>query len=114
MSVRLNNKAYNILAIEITKVAAEDNLAGEVSQKVVLKRLKKLNSQQGQPVTERELSFLINDVFPNFDPQVIKKAANANRPSSPLWLIPQVALGLGGLAGLIWVLNLPYPMIRRP
>ncbi|MGB5969009.1 MAG: hypothetical protein WBG70_11840, partial [Spirulinaceae cyanobacterium] len=42
------------------------------------------------------------------------KAANANRPSSPLWLIPQVALGLGGLAGLIWVLNLPYPMIRRP
>ena len=23
-------------------------------------------------------------------------------------------MGLGGLAGLIWVLNLPYPMIRRP
>ncbi len=26
----------------------------------------------------------------------------------------QSSNGLGGLAGLIWLLNLPYPMIRRP
>lgn len=31
-----------------------------------------------------------------------------------MWLIPKLAVGLGGLAGLIWLLNLPYPMIRRP
>ena len=44
----------------------------------------------------------------------LKKAIRANRPTSKLWLIPKAAMGLGGLAGLIWLLNLPYPMIRRP
>ena len=114
MPVRLNNKAYRILEAEINKAAAKDAIAGEVSRKIALKRLKALNSQKGQPVTEAELKTLIGDLFTEFDSQVIKKAVRANRSPSPLWLIPNLALGLGGLAGLIWLLNLPYPMIRRP
>jgi hypothetical protein len=114
MPVRLNNKAYKIIAQEITKTAAKDKITGEVSQQIALKRLNKLNSTKGKPITETELTYLIIDVFPDFDSKVISKAIRANRPPSRLWLIPKIAVGLGGLAGLIWLLNLPYPMIRRP
>ena len=114
MSARLNKKAYKIIAAEITKAAAKDKIAGEISQKIALKKLKQLRSSQGKPVTEAELKYLISDLFPDFDPKVIQKAIRANRPSSAFWLLPKLAIGLGGLAGLIWVLNLPYPMIRRP
>ncbi|BAZ44165.1 hypothetical protein NIES4102_11710 [Chondrocystis sp. NIES-4102] len=114
MPVLLNNKAYKIMAGEIAKAANKDQFAGEVSQKIALKRLNKLNSLKGEPLTEKELTYLINDVFPDFDPKIISKAIRANRPASSLWLIPKVLLGLGGLSGLIWVLNLPFPMIRRP
>ena len=110
MPLRLNNRAYKILAWEIVK----DTLAGEISQKIAIERLKKLNFTKGKPVTEQELTYLISDVFPDFNPKVIKKAVRANRPPSKLWSIPKVAAGLTGFAGLIWLLNLPYPMIRRP
>ncbi len=114
MSKRLNQKAYKIIAAEIAISAAKDNIAGEVSQKIALKRLNQLRSVKGKPVTEAELEYLISDLFPDFNPKIISKAIRANRPPSSLWLIPKVAIGLGGLAGLIWLLNLPYPMIRRP
>jgi hypothetical protein len=114
MPVRLNNKAYKILAKEITKAAAKDKIAGEVSLQIALKRLNKLNSTKGKPVTEAELKYLISDVFPDFEAKVISQAIRVNRPPSSLWLIPKIAVGLGGLSGLIWLLNLPYPMIRRP
>ena len=114
MSLRLNKKASKIIADEIAKAADRDKIAGEVSQKIARKRLKELHSSKGKPVTEAELKHLIGDLFLDFDPKVIKKAIRANRPSSRLWLIPKMAVGLGGLAGVIWILNLPYPMIRRP
>jgi hypothetical protein len=31
-----------------------------------------------------------------------------------LKMVPVVAAGLASFTGLIWFLNLPYPMIRRP
>ena len=114
MSARLNNKAYKIIAAEIAKAAAKDNLAGEVSQTIALKRLNKLKSARGKPVTEAELQSLISDLFPDFDSRVLKKAIRANKSSAKLWLIPATGMTLGGMAGLIWLLNLPYPMIRRP
>lgn len=114
MSLRLNSRAYKILAAEIVKAAAKDKYAGEVSQKIALKRLKKLSSIKGKPVTEEELKFLISDLFPDFNLKVLRKAIKANRPASKLWIIPTMALGLGGLVGIVWFLNLPYPMIRRP
>ena len=114
MPVRLNRKAYKIIAAEIAKAAAKDKYAGEVSQKIALKRLKYLSSLKGQPVTEEELKFLISDLFPDFNIKVLKKAVKVNRPASKLWLVPKIAIGLGGLVGCVWLLNLPYPMIRRP
>lgn len=114
MPVRLNRKAYKIIAAEINKAADKDEYAGEITRKIALKRLKNLSSSQGQPITEAELKFLIADLFPDFDPKVIRKAIKVNRPDSKLWLIPKIAIGCGGLVGLVWLLNLPYPMIRRP
>ena len=114
MPVRLNRRAYKIIATEIAKAAAKDKYAGEVSQKIALERLKKLSSIKGKPVTETELKSLISDLFPDFNPQVLRKAIKANRPTSKLWIVPKIAIGLGGLASLVWLLNLPYPMIRRP
>lgn len=114
MPVRLNRKAYRILAAEITKAAAKDKYAGEITQKIALKRLKNLSSTKGQPLTEAELKFLIADLFPDFNPKVLRKAVKVNRPASKLWLIPKITMYFGGLVGLAWLLNLPYPMIRRP
>ena len=114
MPVRLNYRAYTILAAEISKAAAKDKYAGEVSQKIALERLKKLSSTNGQPVTEAELKSLISDLFPDFNPKVLQKAIKVNRPASKLWHLPKIAVGLGRLVGLVWLLNLPYPMIRRP
>jgi hypothetical protein len=114
MSVRLNKKAYRIIAAEINKAAEKDKIAGEVSRKIALNQLKQLNNTKGKPVTEEELRYLISDLFPEFNSKVIDKAIRANRPSSVFWWIPKIIVGLGGMAGLVWVLNLPYPMIRRP
>ena len=114
MSLRLNQKAYKIIAAEIEKAASKDKIAGDVSQKIAIKRLQALNKTKGKPVTEAELKLLIADLFPDFNFKVITKAVRANRPPSAFWLIPKIALGLGALSGLVWVLNLPYPMIRRP
>ena len=113
MPVRLNRKAYKILAAEVVQAANRD-IAGDISRKIALRRLKGLNSTQGKPVTEPELKYLIGDLFSDFNPKATAKAIRANRPASKLWLIPKLAVGLGGLTGLIWILNLPYPMIRRP
>ena len=111
---RINQKAFNILATEIAAAAAKDGVAGEVAQDIALKRLKRLRSQTGKPPTETELKELFGDILPNFNQQAIKKAVKANRPLSKLWLIPYTAMGIAGLSGFIWLINLPYPMIRRP
>ncbi len=111
---RINQKAFNILATEIAAAAAKDGVAGAVAQNIALKRLQRLRSQKGNPPTETELKELFVDILPNFNQQAIKKAVKANRPPSKLWLIPYAAMGIAGLSGLIWLINLPYPMIRRP
>ena len=79
MSLRLNKKAYKIIAAEIQKAAAKDNIAGDVSRKIAIKRLKQLNKTKGTPATEAELRAEIADLFPNFNQKVLKKAIRANR-----------------------------------
>jgi len=111
---RINQKAFKILAAEIERAAAQDSIAGEVAQKIALKRLNKLRERKGKPVTAAELKELLSDILPDFKARAIAKAIKVNRPPSPLWLMPKIAAGLIGISGFIWLVNLPYPMIRRP
>ena len=111
---RLSSKAYKILVAELKKVALQDPIAGETAQDLALKRLDRLRSQKGNPADEAELRELLQDVLPDFSDRVIRQAAKANRSKSKLWLLPKVAVAMAALSGGIWVLNLPYPMIRRP
>lgn len=53
-------------------------------------------------------------MFPNFSEKVLKTAARANRPSGSWDKVNFAAVLLVGTAGGLWVLNLPYPMIRWP
>jgi hypothetical protein len=111
---RLNQKAFDILTAEIERAAAQDSIAGEVAYKIAFKRLNKLRTRKGKPATAAELKELLSDILPDFNDRAITKAVKVNRPPSPLWLIPKIALGLISVTGFIWLINLPYPMIRRP
>ncbi|MBM0743283.1 hypothetical protein JOY44_16965 [Phormidium sp. CLA17] len=111
---RLNKSAFEILNAELRRCNTND-VASQVQQQIVLKRLEKLRLQTGTPLTEDELRETLNDLFPNFNPKVLKQAAKANRPPSALWnSIKLGTIAVGGIAGGIWFLNLPYPMIRYP
>jgi tetratricopeptide (TPR) repeat protein len=113
--MRLNSKAKNLLLAEIDKQATPLNL--DVQKSIVLKRLDKLTQEQGQPLAKAEIEHLVLDMFPNFDGQVLNKAARVNQPNRlgfGLKIAGFVGAGLVGLAGLVWLVNLPYPMVRRP
>lgn len=51
---RLYNRAFEILASEV-KRCSEGVLAGEVQRDIVLKRLERLRSQAGEPLSYQEL-----------------------------------------------------------
>ncbi|MCL2933672.1 MAG: hypothetical protein MGG11_15910 [Trichodesmium sp. MAG_R03] len=110
---RLYNRAYKLLEVEVNKCAKED-LVGEVGKKIVMKRLDKLRFQSGEPLKSEELSYTVKDQFPNFSDTVIQKAAKVNKPSGMLSKIAWIPAALLGMAGIVWVANLPYPMIRKP
>lgn len=110
---RLYNYAYEILSEEIKKLSKED-LTGEIGQKIVMKRLEKLRMQSGEPVKLEELRELIVDQYPTFSEKVLKEAIRENHPAGKTILLQLGGLAALGIAGLVWVANLPYPMIRRP
>lgn len=112
---RLNNRAYEMLAAEVKRLVQEP--LESVRRDIVLRRLNKLRLQDGTPLTYAELKAEIEDIFPEFDDQVLKKAAKANQGAGKLRLVGTLgtlAVGTAIAAGGIWVLNLPYPMIRWP
>ena len=111
---RLSEKAWKILVAEVECCTAKSNLAEKVQRDIVLKRLQKLRTGSGSPATEAELRHVLSDIFPNFSRKALKAAAKANQPPGPFTLIPGAVASLAGIVGLIWTLNLPYPMIRRP
>jgi hypothetical protein len=114
---RLNDKAWQILNQEVKKVTANDELSGPIQRDIILRRLERLREQEGKPASYEELSGLIKDILPDFSDKILKNAAIVNQKSSSLGILPWLGasvVGVGGLAGLIWVVNLPYPMIRRP
>ena len=111
--MRLNHRAFEILRAEVQKCSSTD-LAGQVQWDIVLKRLNKLHSSPGEPATIEELRDTVRDIFPNFSEKALKSAAKANRPPGALSKIKWVGGMLVGAAGVLWVVNLPYPMIRWP
>lgn len=111
---RLTNRAFDILQAEVNKCAAAEIGGGQVQKQFVMKRLEKLRLQQGTFATAEELRDTVKDFFPNFSEKAIKAAAQANRPPGILSKITFVSTFLVGATGLIWVINLPFPMIRWP
>jgi hypothetical protein len=110
---RLNHRAKEILRAEVQKCSSSD-FAGQVQRNIVLKRLEKLRSSKGEPASLEELRDTVSDIFPNFSEKALKAAARANHPPGALSKIKWTAGIIVGSAGVLWLVNLPYPMIRWP
>ncbi len=110
----LNDRALEILRAEVQKCSGAQKVV-QVQQDIVLKRLQKLRSSPGSPASQKELRDTIIDIIPDFSEKVLKAAARANRPSgASLSKLKWIAVTLTSAAGILWVVNLPYPMIRLP
>ena len=59
-----------------------------------------------------ELRDAVVDVFPVFSETILKQAAKANREPSVFGKLKYLAIGLTSAAGVLVILNLPYPKIR--
>jgi hypothetical protein len=110
---RLNNRAFDILLNELDNCSTNDSLS-QAEKKIVLKRLELLRKQDGSPASFEELREAVIDLFPHFKEKVLKQAAKANQPPGLFSKLKWAAIFLAGSAGVVWVANLPYPMIRWP
>lgn len=116
---RLNQRAFEILKTEVQRLGGTGDLASQVQREIALRRLEKLCAQKGIPLTYEELRETLIDLFPNFGEKSLKMAARANQTSAVAlslvklkWVLA-LGLGVAGVAGVIWLLNLPTPLIRR-
>ncbi|WP_066425304.1 hypothetical protein [Anabaena sp. 4-3] len=110
---RLNKKAWKLLLAEVQKCSGNDQV-GQIEQQIVIKRLEKLRLEKGSPAGLEELRDTVIDIYPQFSEKILKQAAKANQPPGIFSKIKWVVIVVGGAAGVLWVVNLPYPMIRRP
>lgn len=110
---RLSDRAFQILVAEIQRCTGND-LAGKVQGGIVLKRLERLRLQKGTPVSPGEMRGVVIDMFPSFNEKVLKAAAGANCPPEPWSKIKFAGALLVGATGGLYMLNLPYPMVRLP
>lgn len=115
---RLNERAWKILRQEVEKSTNSQEIAGSVQRQILFKRLDTLHNQPGIPLTLAEIKERLEDILPNFNPEVLKKAARVNQPPKRIGKVGQIigiaTAGIGFLVGVTWLVNLPYPMIRRP
>ncbi len=111
--VRLNDRAFEILAREIHRCTGTDPLR-QAQQEIVLKRLERWRSQTGSPVGVEQLREAIVDMIPDINPDSLQAAARANRTSSRWGVIKAGTLFLIGSAGILYIVNLPISLIRRP
>lgn len=110
---RLNHRAFDILCQELDNCSTNDALS-RAEKQIALKRLEKLRSQDGSPASYEELREAVVDVLPHFSEKALKEAAKANQPPGLLSQLKWATILLAGSAGVVWVTNLPYPMIRLP
>ena len=110
----LTDRAFDILRAEVDKCAAADGVAGNVYRSMVIKRLEKLRSQNGTFASIDEIRDTFKDEFPNFSEKALKEAVKANKAPGLFDKIIFAGGFLGAGAGIIWLLNLPFPMIRWP
>ena len=110
---RLNNRAFEILRAEIRNCSGNDPIS-QAERQIVLKRLETLRQQKGSPASLEELRETVIDLLPQFNEKELKKAAKANQKPGIFSKLIWVTMFLGGSAGALWVVNLPYPMIRWP
>lgn len=113
---RLTHRAYQILLAELNKCVATDPL-GAAMKPVALKELEKLRLQDGPLANIVELRLTFKNLLPNFSEKALKEAAQANTPpgiwENLAWIIWLLGAGVGA-AGMLWIINLPFPMIRWP
>ncbi len=110
---RLNDSAFKILRDELLNCGSNDDI-GRTERQIVAKRFEKLRIEKGSPATYDELLLLVVDVFPEFSEKALKKAAKANQPPGIFSDLKWIAIIAGSICGAIWLVNLPYPMIRKP
>lgn len=112
---RLNDRAFEILRAEVKKCSAANGIAGKTQKEIVMKRLERLRQEQGKPASQLDLEDKIIDIFPNFSKKTLQEATKANSPpNNTVNKIFFTTAMLAGLTGVIAVLNLPFPMIRKP
>ncbi|MEM9905060.1 MAG: hypothetical protein AAF921_08575 [Cyanobacteria bacterium P01_D01_bin.44] len=111
---RLSERAFSLLNQELKRLIKP---LEQVRYDIVLKRLQKFCQQDGPPLDYDALREAIIDIFPEFDDGVLRKAAQVNQPNPVVgavgW-IATIAVGAVAIAGGLWIINLPYPMIRWP
>ncbi|MEO1148965.1 MAG: hypothetical protein AAFY26_25665 [Cyanobacteria bacterium J06638_22] len=111
---RLNTRAYDILAAEVRRLC--QNPGDSIRADIVLERLNRFRQADGVPLSINEMRSAVTDMLPNFSERVLQRAAQANRPA----IVPNFGclgaslIGMAATAGVVWLLNLPYPMIRQP
>ncbi|HEY9799296.1 MAG TPA: hypothetical protein V6D25_02975 [Leptolyngbyaceae cyanobacterium] len=110
---RLNKRAWKLLLAEIEKCSGNDQVS-QIERQIVIKRLEKLRLEKGSPAGIDELREAVVDIYPQFSEKVLKQAAKANRQSKIFSKIKWVVILAGSSAGVVWVANLPDPMIRWP
>jgi hypothetical protein len=110
---RLNKLAWEILCAEVQRCGTNDQI-GKIEQEIVLKRLEKLHLEKGAPVTLEELRDVVVDVYPQFSDRILKQAIKMNQAPGIFSKIKWATILLGSSAGMLWLVNLPYPMIRWP
>ncbi|MUG94217.1 hypothetical protein F7734_18220 [Scytonema sp. UIC 10036] len=110
---RLNNQAFRILRDEAERCSGKDEVS-KIERQICMKRLEKLRQEKGEPADYEELRDAVIDIYPQFSEKALKQAARVNQPPGLFGKVKWVAILMTGAAGVLWVVNLPYPMIRWP
>ncbi len=114
---RLNKAAFEILVEELQICSGNDEIT-KIERQIVIKRWEKMRLGKGNPVSEEELKESVRDIFPQFSDKALKQAYKINQPPSVISKLLATGIFFSTIGGIlfaiVWIVNLPFPMIRRP